>query len=145
MGGASNRTLQSNRKNRSSWENSPTNTQFDRHTQREWNNEYDVCQRLQVSKADRREMFLLDKSEKAHEREIVNTITAREDRGLSKREKEGTICAIKIMNTAIAHQQDAVHSIWGGEQRNNGKGLQGCPKDCCSAMHRPSREDHQNV
>lgn len=41
-------------------------------------------------------MFLIDKGIKPQEREIANCIEARENRGLSKREQEGTLICIKV-------------------------------------------------
>ena len=41
-------------------------------------------------------MFLIDKGVEAKEREIVNCISSREDRGLSNRSQEGTLVCMKI-------------------------------------------------
>ena len=41
-------------------------------------------------------MFAIDKGIRTEERELANTIAAREDRGLSNRKQEGTLICMKI-------------------------------------------------
>lgn len=47
-------------------------------------------------KPNKKEVFLIDKATKTEEREVVNCISAREDRGLSNRRQEGTLVCLKV-------------------------------------------------
>ena len=60
------------------------------------------CQRLQGAVGKQpdddccNDVFAIDKGVKPKEREIANCLEARENRGLSKRQQEGTLICIKV-------------------------------------------------
>lgn len=49
-----------------------------------------------LSPDDRRDVWLVDKTRNGQEREVANNISAREDRGVSERNMEGTAVVLKI-------------------------------------------------